>query len=250
MKDIHHTLTRIDREITERRQQIAYQQVEIARLEDTRRVLMGLAEADMARPESEPTAQINGANARPVLIVRRTGTGDEEGTASHAAKTGQKPKKPGSEMSRIRKRILALLTDAPEPMTSREIGDHLGIARGETHRKAMNNALYQLRVTKILSRDPEKRYSLPAGPPLDLDKAGRRMPRQNAVPMRQRLRSFLASAEQPMKANQIRMAMDIERHSLDDKLLGQSLSAMKKVGELTTDGGNPFGYSLSGGGAP
>lgn len=237
------TLEEYDRQIERRRQQINVLRVEIAQIEDARRTALWLEEEPRQNAAHDrQLGLLNGAPVKPLLIVRNAGTGDEDGTASKAAKTGKKPK----ELTLVRARILKLL-DGAEPMLSREIGDHLGIPRGEDNRKAMNNALYMLRMTKVLTRDPDKRYSLARlQPQPDLDAAGRRMPRQGLVPMRQRLRSFLASAERPMKAEEIRMAMDIELHSLDYKLLGQSLSAMKRVGELTTDGEKPFAYRLAG----
>jgi hypothetical protein len=53
----------------------------------------------------------------------------------------------------MRERIIKLLAspDTP-PMTPAEIGNHLGLARGEAHRKVMNNALYQLRITGKVTR--------------------------------------------------------------------------------------------------
>src|SRR5580765_7905988 len=83
MKDVDAMLRRIDQEIVQHRQEIAGRQVAIARLEDSRKVLQGLVEGDqiaaeMARAErGAAPGQING-HARPMLIVRRTGSDEEE----------------------------------------------------------------------------------------------------------------------------------------------------------------------------
>lgn len=167
MKDVQATLRRIDEEITDRRQKIAYHQVEIARLEDTRTVLMGLAESDTDRARADREARghvINGHHARPVLIARKEGSGGEDGSASKAAKEGRKPPRrarglPGGSTD-FRRRILQLLKNG-EAMTSAEIGNHLGVPAGAEPRKPMGNALYHLRRTGILTRDGENRYHVP-----------------------------------------------------------------------------------------
>lgn len=181
MKDIQATLRRLDEEIVGRKQQIAMHQVEIARLQDTRSLLMQLAEDDIAQAEAaraERAAMLPGEHAKPVLIVRKTGTGDEEGSASQAAKYGktvhartngtatktEKPKKPrkvkASASGQMRERIMSVM-DPETPMSSREIGDFLGLPRDEEARKAMSNALYQLKVKGQLIRDGENRYAVP-----------------------------------------------------------------------------------------
>jgi hypothetical protein len=184
MKDVNATLRRIDEEIVGHKQAIARSQVEIMRLQDTRQVLARLVEDDQAAEQHaklERAGIIAGEHSKPVLIVRRTGSGDEEGTASKAAKEGLngthtkvKPKRDYkadsakygkrskvSASGEMRDKILAMM-DADTPMTSREIGDFLGLPRDEKSRKDMSNALYQLRVKGALKRDTEDRYSTPA----------------------------------------------------------------------------------------
>lgn len=186
MKDIQATLRRLDEEIVGHRQQIARHQVEIARLQDTRVLLMGLAEDDIAHAEAAKANRVSalataGEHAKPVLIVRKTGSGDEDGTESQRRKTGgttlhasvnghatksEKPKKKrkpsaGSESGEMRAKIMKIM-DADTPMTSREIGDFLGLPRDETARKPMSNALYQLKVKGALIRDAENRYVVPS----------------------------------------------------------------------------------------
>ena len=85
------TIRRLDEEITGRRQQIAALQVEIARLEDSRRVFMSLMEADQhatetraQRAEGPPPGLSNGSHGKPMLIVRKT-TQDEPQAAQEKA---------------------------------------------------------------------------------------------------------------------------------------------------------------------
>jgi hypothetical protein len=60
-------LRKIDDEIREHRQHIALHQVEIARLEDARRVMIGLAEKDEAKANGQP---VLAADEKPLLIMR------------------------------------------------------------------------------------------------------------------------------------------------------------------------------------
>jgi hypothetical protein len=78
-----------------------------------------------------------------------------------SAKYGKRSKP--SESGDYRKKILQTLSPAEE-MTSREIGDYLGLPREEVARKAMSNALYQLRVKGDLLRDEQNRYKLAKQP--------------------------------------------------------------------------------------
>lgn len=173
MKDVQATLRRIDEEIVGHKQQIAMHQVELVRLQDTRNVLMGLAEADIAHAESAKAERVNaslmaGEHAKPMLIVRPTGSGEAPKTV-HARVNGHKkadkPKKQrraraGSESAAMREKIMKVI-DADTPMSSREIGDYLGLPRDEMARKAMSNALYQLKTKGELIRDGEHRYHRP-----------------------------------------------------------------------------------------
>lgn len=87
-------LRRIDDEITQHNQEIAARQVAIMRLQDTRKVLMGLAEGDQIAAEEAKlqrgAAQLNGHSA-PMLIVRRIGSGDDEAPAPKKSKN-KKPR--------------------------------------------------------------------------------------------------------------------------------------------------------------
>jgi len=99
MKDIQATLKRIDEQITGHHQTIARVRVEIAKLQEARLTLMGLAEEDIAAAgyaREERQGVINGSHAKPMLIVRKVGTGDENGSASKAAKNGVPVNKSGN----------------------------------------------------------------------------------------------------------------------------------------------------------
>jgi hypothetical protein len=168
MKDVQATLRRLDEEIVGHKQQIARHQVEIARLQDTRMVLMHLVESDQEAAEAarreERVNLINGQHAKPVLIVRKTGSDEKpkkerDYKAEYANRTvkSRKPQK-GSVSGEFRNRIMKLMDGEAEAMTSLEIGDHLGLPRNEEARKGMSNALYQLRVKGQLTRDGENRY--------------------------------------------------------------------------------------------
>lgn len=194
MKDFQATIRRLDEEIQGRKQKIAMHQVEIARLQDTRNVLMGIAEsdiahADAARAERVAAIGMEGAHAKPQLIVRKIGSGEEgapsktihahangsmrserlekaaaqrlkkaAGKAAGSSKPGRRSK--ASASGQMRERIMAVM-DPDTPMSSREIGDFLGLPRDEDARKAMSNALYQLKVKGALVRDAEHRYVRP-----------------------------------------------------------------------------------------
>lgn len=188
-------LRRIDEEITAHNQEIAGRQVAIARLQDTRRVLMGLAEGDQLAAEvarAERTAapgQING-HARPMLIVRRTGTPDEpaekpkkgkprdyERERATAAELRQKREQgeaqpPASRSKRqytsanaygggkvLQEKVVALVKKTG-PIASREIGNRLNIPQGTNDRQPLSNALWQLKHDGVLQRDDSKLYSL------------------------------------------------------------------------------------------
>lgn len=195
MKDVQATLRRIDEEITGHHQQIARHRVEIARLQETRLVLMGIAEGDMAaaeRASQQRVHTINGAHARPVLIVRKEGSGEAEAErhakvlerkkryrdqakarrdeikraaerASPAIKTGPKPKTkmPRASASGLwRPKVLETLRGEREGMSRLELGDFFGLPRGEKARKALSNALYTLTNNGRLARDDAGRFIL------------------------------------------------------------------------------------------
>lgn len=118
MKDVAATLKRIDDEIVQRRQNIAYHQVEIARLEDTRRVLMGLAEEDIERAEQARNPER--IAAQPVvqsITVRKIGGGEEEGpppkTNGHGAHLNKSGDMRGMTNPRSKAKQARLASDAP-----------------------------------------------------------------------------------------------------------------------------------------
>jgi hypothetical protein len=192
MKDVQGTLRRIDEQITQHNQNIARSRVEIARLQEARLVFAGLAEEDIIAAHAgkeERQGMINGAHARPVLIVRKVGSdevmkqqaeglnkaGNRRGMNVTKGK-GTRPRRPrnpnhhvgpreGSAIEQMRKRIFTVLKDAEEPMTGSEIGNYLGLPADDKVRKPMQNALYYMRVKGQLHRDPEHRYSMPSPAP-------------------------------------------------------------------------------------
>lgn len=168
MKDISATIRRIDHEITRSRQQIAALQVDIARLEDARRVFMGIAETDQETAEGdrmERMSVINGAHAKPVLIVRKT-TEDKvtDGKPKQQRRKSERRERPADGSAALRPKIIELLAESA-PLTSAEIGDKLGLAPNQDARKGMSNALYSMKHKGELRRSETKnardrRYSL------------------------------------------------------------------------------------------
>jgi len=190
MKDVSSTLRRIDEEIVGHKQRIAFSQVEIARLQDTRQVLMRLVEDDQHAEEESKLERlriINGAHAKPELIVRRTEVESvpkpdkeeakprkkkgrdyaaererarardaERHRLARAAK-GAKPR-PENESGKMREAVLNVV-DAETPMNSREIALHLGIKGND---QLLYNALYQLRIKGDLIRGEDNRYVRPS----------------------------------------------------------------------------------------
>lgn len=86
MKDITSYLKKLDQEITSHRQQIALHQLEIAKIEDARRVIVGIEEREAGHFGPD-----HGLNGEPIVIARRPVLGDESGAASKAAKYGALP---------------------------------------------------------------------------------------------------------------------------------------------------------------
>lgn len=157
------TLKRIDDEITQHRQQIAAHQVHIARLEDTRRVLMGLVEEDQtaaqARREGPPPTLTNGSHAKPMLIVRKT-TQD----APPAEKGKKKRTRDNSKRAQWRERVKAFFAEGDtEPMKAAELANYFGLAAGskDKDRKDLQNALYYMAQAGALVKDDEGRYFAP-----------------------------------------------------------------------------------------
>jgi uncharacterized protein (DUF433 family) len=180
MKDIHATLRRLDEEITFHNQQIAGHRVEIARAQEARLVLMRIAEADMAMEQmarQERVGVIDGAHARPELIVRRDTSGEDEEEAKAAlrekwrqASQARRDKKNGSNANantntksvtaNVRDRVRDLLKDKPEGMTQDQIADFFGLLRDNKTRKPLANALYQMRHKGEIRRDEDYHYRM------------------------------------------------------------------------------------------
>jgi len=191
IKDPQGTLRRIDEQINAHNQSIAISRLEIARLQETRLVIMGLAEEDLVAAEQakmERHGAIAGAHAVPKLIVRKEGFGDEEGSASKAAKLGlnktgnrrgmnhpTKGKKVGSayylnsKRGEYKRRVLELLKNG-DTMTSGEMANYFGLPSTGDSRKSLQNALHWMRSSGEVERDEYKRYFIrrpngPAGAP-------------------------------------------------------------------------------------
>jgi hypothetical protein len=176
MKDIHATLRRLDEEITFHNQQIAGHRVEIARAQEARLVLMRIAEADMAVEQmarQERVGVIDGAHARPQLIVRKDTSGEDEAKAKTAlrekwrrASQARRDKKNGlntnsvSVTASFRDRVRNLLKDKPEGMTQDQMGNFFGLPRGDKIRKPLANALYQLRRKGEVRRGEDSHYRM------------------------------------------------------------------------------------------
>ena len=193
------TLRRIDEEIVDHRQQIAAHQVAIMRLEDSRKVLMGLAEGDqiaaeMARAERTAAPGEIYGHGRRMLIVRRTGSGDEgpppapkkakakktrdyDRERAKAAELQRKREQgeappPATRVKRqytsadvygggkvLQEKVVALVKKTG-PIASREIGNRLNIPQGTNDRQPLSNALWTLKAAGVLQRDDHKLYSL------------------------------------------------------------------------------------------
>jgi hypothetical protein len=178
MKDVQATLRRIDEEITASRQEIARQQINIVRLEDTRRVLMGLAEADQeaaAHRVADRGNVLPGSHARPVLIVRKIGSGDASemvdgahsdaplGIVASGKRKGQpRVRKSRSGATELRERVLRVVEPGGKPISPKEIGNNIGLPAREEVRKPLWNQLYQMRVKGLIERDEVGRYYRPA----------------------------------------------------------------------------------------
>lgn len=179
MKDMQAMLRRLDEEIIGHQQQIAMHQVEMVRAQDARRLLMGLAEADHDAAQSAAMQRqgvIPGAHSKPMLIVRKVGSGEPEmsserterelGIVEGGKRKGLprlRPARKGTKavLTDLRERILKVVTPGEEPMGPREIGNNIGLSTKEQDRKPMWNALYQMKLKGVLQRDAEGRYYRP-----------------------------------------------------------------------------------------
>lgn len=164
--EVSKMLKRIDDEITSHRQQIAAHQVHIARLEDSRRVFMGLAEADQMAAQGAPVeatpALSNGSHGKPMLIVRKT----TQDTPPPAEKPAKKPRKSkdGSKRAAWRERVKKFFDEPDtEPMKAAELANYFGLAAGskDKDRKDLANALYYMAQAGTLQKDGEGRYFAP-----------------------------------------------------------------------------------------
>jgi hypothetical protein len=146
LKDVDAMLRRIDAEILRNRQQIRFYQSEITRLQDSRLVLQDLVEHDQnsaREAREERQGVISGEYAKPVLIVRKVGTGDEEGSASQAAKSGGEPlNKSGN------RRGLA----APKKRTPPKMGSHRKQHKDGIVRVLKNNGQSTFDVEGLIDR--------------------------------------------------------------------------------------------------
>lgn len=84
--NVQNYLRRLDDEIGQHRRDIAVHQVEIARLEDARRVVIGLAEKDATIAAEGPARQLNGHAEKPLLIVREAKSEDVDEAARQREK--------------------------------------------------------------------------------------------------------------------------------------------------------------------
>jgi hypothetical protein len=167
-----HQLRELDEHIKAARTQIAHLQVEIANMENARLTLMRIEERKAYfAGQPSPFGDFNGARIAvrdPELRML------EEGIMSRAAKTGaalpalaeaaglepsawqlrqhppgKKKRKPRAGGS-TRVRLLELLKDEPEGMTSAEICGFLGIPAKDEDRKPVQNALYNMKLSGLL----------------------------------------------------------------------------------------------------
>ena len=156
MKDVSATLRRIDEEINATRQEIARRQIDLVRLEDARRVIMGMAEADQAAGAHRAGPQLlePGSHARPQLIVRPTGSGVGRGK-------WKRTPKPGTRKAAWTKEIMAAVADG-SAVTSAKMGERLGLPLGAA-RHPLRELLKELVGDGVLVREGTVRsynYSL------------------------------------------------------------------------------------------
>lgn len=173
MKDIASTLRRIDQEIDTQRKEILVRQALITQLEDSRKLFMGMVEADLTATQAPRQQQLAaGSMAKPVLIMRPmteepdapkgiVASGKRKGLPRLRAPRG------GTKVDRkalpaMRKRILEFIQPGDEPIASSELANNMGLPMGEVARKGMHNALFNMRTKGLLLRDDAGRYYRPA----------------------------------------------------------------------------------------
>lgn len=171
------TLHELDDEIELRRRQINVLRVEIAQIEEARRTQLWLVEDRQRRHEIEIHL---GKQPEPLQVVVRNrqaaiANGHAQETVSekhrdyaaeHVARKKRKDagtKKPSaaetvSKASVFRAKILHILDGDREGMSRVEMGDHLGLPRGDKVRKHYSNALYSLLHKRQLRQDAQGRY--------------------------------------------------------------------------------------------
>jgi hypothetical protein len=151
-------LRRIETQIGANHQEIARLQIDNARLEMARQVLIGLDRKDDATDHLAGAGKMI-ANGKPAFLTVRKAA---DGRRSQKGK-----RRPGSALNLMRGRVTDALKRAGHSMTSLQIGDALGLDRNEASRKSMSNALYQLKKDGELVRDEVGRYGLaPAQEPV------------------------------------------------------------------------------------
>lgn len=157
-------LRKLDDEISGHRQAIALHQLEIARIEDARRVIVGIEERDSGHFGADYA--LNGAPVSPVLIARRP-TSSEDGSASQAAKYGALPPpapEPRQQQPRTRdghqltKRVLEFLKGQEEPLATSEIREAMGLVNDQRLTKRLHGALNSLKSRGIITWTPDHRY--------------------------------------------------------------------------------------------
>ena len=199
MKDVAATLKRIDDEIVTRRQNIAYHQVEIARLEDTRKVLMSLAEDDIERAEQRRNPEHLSAPVTQSITVRKIGAEEGPPPSPHQAnghgerlnkrgdrrgmgkndhdRSGHRTKQPkprrvaadippDERQEFLRERVLVVLKSYGYPMDTADVRKAMGLER-EWHKsrkvKALYNPITWLKKNgKIVRNDSDYTLSLPS----------------------------------------------------------------------------------------
>lgn len=180
MKVDQSILRRLDQELIGHQQQIAMHQVEIARLQDTRRLLMGLVEDDQAaadRAKAGPEL-LPGSHAKPMLIVRKVGSGEADQSDNlgivasgrrkglprlRKGRSGVKMKPKGQRpLTRLKSRVLDAVEPGGKAISPRDLGDQLGLSRDDADRKPLWNTLYQMRQKGLIKRDQIGQYYRPA----------------------------------------------------------------------------------------
>lgn len=157
MRDIATYLKKLDAEITSHRQQIALHQLEIAKIEDARRVIVGIEEREAGHFGPD-----HGLNGEPIVIARRPSVpkpprpaallaASEAGKLSEAAKTGEAY---DAGKVGVPQRVAEVLA-ADGPSLPKPLAAKLGVAP-----KAVHRALSSLKMKGAVKQGKDKRYDL------------------------------------------------------------------------------------------